>query len=100
MRCSVSLKDRVPIEELRRRLDIESISELVRRARLRWFGQVERKEQDDWVSACRNVLVEGDKGKGRGEKTWKECVVKDMKDLGLRREDAQDRVVWRNQILR
>jgi hypothetical protein len=96
--CSVSLKDRVPIEELRRRLDIESISELVRRARLRWFGHVERKEQDDWVSACRNVLVEGDKGKGRGRKTWKECVVKDMKDLGLRREDAQDRVKWRNGI--
>ena len=96
--CSMSLKDRVPIEELRRRLDIESILELVRRARLRWFGHVERKERDDWVSACRNVVVEGDKGKGRGRKTWKECVVKDMKDLGLRREDAQDRVKWRNGI--
>ena len=33
--CSVSLKDRLPIEELRRRLDNESISELVRRAKPR-----------------------------------------------------------------
>jgi hypothetical protein len=30
--------------------------------------------------------------KGRGRKTWDECVRKDMKGLGLRKEDAQDRV--------
>jgi hypothetical protein len=43
----MSLKDRVLIEELRRRSDIESISELVRQARPRWFGHTERKEQDE-----------------------------------------------------
>ena len=25
---------------------------MVRRGRLRWFGHVERKNGDDWVSAC------------------------------------------------
>ena len=27
----------------------------MRRGRLRWFGHVERKDVDDWVSACRNL---------------------------------------------
>ena len=96
--CSVSLRDRVPTDELRGRLNIESISELVRRARLRWFGHVERKEQGDWVSACRNVVVEGNKPRGRGRKTWKECVRKDMRDLGLHKDDAQNKLKWRNGI--
>jgi hypothetical protein len=96
--CSMSLRDRVPTDELRWRLDIESISELVRWARLKWFGHIEKKEQGDWVSACRNVVVEGNKPRGRGRKMWKECIVKDMRDLGLHKEDAQNRVKWRNGI--
>jgi hypothetical protein len=92
--CSVTLRDRVASKELRMRLGIESVLDLVRRSRLRWFGHVERKNNNDWVSRCRNVSVEGSKGKGRGRKTWNECVTKDMKDLGLCQGDAQDREKW------
>lgn len=38
----MSLRDGVSTDELRWRLDIERISEVVRWARLRWFGHVER----------------------------------------------------------
>ena len=34
-------------------------SEVVRHCRLRGFGHVEHKSGDDWVSACRNVVVAG-----------------------------------------
>ena len=37
-----------------RRLGIEGVVEVMRRGRLRYFGHVERKKVDDWVSACRN----------------------------------------------
>ena len=30
-----------------------------------WFGDVDRKEVDDWVSACRNLEVAGSRGRGR-----------------------------------
>ena len=40
-------------------LGIESVDEVVRRGRLRWFGHVEHKNGDDWVSAYRNVVVAG-----------------------------------------
>ena len=49
---------------------------MVRHGRLRWFGHVERKSGDDWVSACRNVVLTG-----RGRKTWRECVKDDMDEL-------------------
>ena len=31
---------------------------------------VECKSGDDWVSACRNVVVAGVRYAGRGKKTW------------------------------
>ena len=60
--CGVTLKDKIPTVELRRRLGVESVVEVMRRGRLRWFGHVERKETDDWVSACRNFEVAGSRG--------------------------------------
>ena len=42
--CGVTLRDKVPMVELRRRLGIESVVEVMRWGRLRWFGHIERKE--------------------------------------------------------
>ena len=60
---------------------------------------MERKDEGDWVSACRDLSVAGAKGRGKGRKTWKECVVDDMRKMNLRIEDAQDRGLWRSGIL-
>ena len=95
--CGVSLKNKCRSEELKDRLGIEGVADVVRRGRLRWFGHVERKEEKDWVSGCREVKVEvvGGRGRGRGRKTWKEVVEEDLKRDGLSREMAQDRDLWR-----
>ena len=69
--CGVTLKDKVPTVELRRRLGIEGVVEVMRRGRLRWFGHVERKEVDDWVSACRNLEVVDSRGRGKPRITWR-----------------------------
>jgi hypothetical protein len=73
--------------------------EVVRRGRLLWFGHVERESRDDWVKMCRDLVAKGTRRKGRGRKTWQECVNEDMKRRGLRRCDAQDRTMWRNGVL-
>ena len=57
--CGVTLKDRCISEELKKRLDIEDLADVVRKSRLRWFGHLERKDERDWVSACRNMVVPG-----------------------------------------
>ena len=55
--CGVSLKERS--EVLYSILGDQSVAEVVRRGRLRWFWHVECKNGDDWVLACRNVVVAG-----------------------------------------
>ena len=64
--CGVSLKDRKCSVDSYSLLGVQSVAEVVRRGRLRWFGHVERKSGDDWVSACRNVVVVGVRCVGRG----------------------------------
>jgi hypothetical protein len=96
--CGVTLKNRISNKEVYSRLNVEEVSDVVRRGRLRWFGHLERKSESDWVSACRYFDVDGDKQKGRSRKTWGECVKNDLKHLGLERDWAHDRVRWRGLI--
>ena len=98
--CGVSLKDRKCSVDLYSLLDVQSVAEVVRWRRFRWIGHVERKSGEDWVSACRNVVVAGVRCVGRGRKTWYECVTDDMVELGLHPEWAVFRDMWRGFISR
>ena len=59
------------------------------------FGHLTHKTGDDWVSACRNVEVAGEKCVSRGRKTRIECLNNNMKLLGLQPECASFRDMWR-----
>ena len=45
--CGVSSKERQPSTELRRRLGVEAIGDVMGRGRLRWHGHVARKNDCD-----------------------------------------------------
>ena len=83
--CGVSLKDRKRSVDLHSLLGVQSVADMVRHGRSRWFGHLECRGVDDWVPACRKVEVAGVRCKGRNRKTWNECV-KDMKVLDLHSE--------------
>ena len=53
--CGVKLSGRKANAELLSHLGIESVSDVVRRGRLRWFKHVEHLEPNHWVSACGSV---------------------------------------------
>ena len=67
----------------------------LRRRRLRWFGHVLRKDDEDWVKKCMALEVDGGRERGRPRKRWSDVVRRDMKKCGLAREDAYDRAKWR-----
>ena len=46
-------------EELRELLGLEPVSLMIKNSRLRWFGHVERKDDNDWVKRCITWEVEG-----------------------------------------
>jgi len=47
--CGVKLKDRLSSKELRERLGIDDIALVLQQNRLRWYGHVLQKDDDDWV---------------------------------------------------
>ena len=70
----MSLNDRRHSEDLCNLLGINCVADGVRHGRLRWFGHLEPKSVDDWVSACRGLVVERARGRGRSRKMWEQCV--------------------------
>jgi len=57
--CGVNLKYRLPSKELRERLGIDDIALVWQQNRLRWYGHVLRKDDDDWVKKCMEYEVQG-----------------------------------------
>ena len=92
--CGASLKTKISNNDLNKRLNVEAVTDVVRLGRLSSFGHLERKDSNDWVSSCRNFEVVGAKRQSRPRKTRGECVIGDMKSLGLKTERAQDRAKW------
>ena len=94
--CGVSLRDRYSCEELRARVGIKPIVDVMRQRRLRWFGHIERREDDSWLKKVQILAVDGHSGRGRPRKTWEHVIMEDLRVKGLRREVAQNRAEWRS----
>ena len=85
-------------EELRELLGLEPVTLMIKRSRLRLFGHVERKDDNDWVKRCVTWEAEGIRQRGLRKKTWWDCAKYDMESLGLSQKDAQSRNKWRRRI--
>jgi len=93
--CGTKLKDRLPSKELRERLGIDDIALVLQQNRMRWYGHMLRKEDNDWVKKCMEYEVEGP----RPKRTWREVVKEeDCQARKLNTEDAMDRSKWRKLI--
>ena len=76
----------------------DDIALVLQQNRLRWYGHVLRKDDDDWVKKCMEHEVEGPRPRGRPKKTWKEVVREDCLARKLNKEDAVDHCKWRRVI--
>ncbi len=61
----VTLRDRSFSSEVAERVDVDSIGELLRRQRLRWFGHVLRRGEDLEVGKVLTMEVAGAQGRRR-----------------------------------
>ena len=52
----VTLKDRKSSDELINRVSV-NIRNFIQRDKLRWFGHVERMNNDSWLKQCREIVV-------------------------------------------
>ena len=97
--CQVKLNEKVRFEVLQGRVGlIDDIVTVARKARLRWFGHVIRREPQQGIKRAYLYKTEGKVGRGRPRKTWYEVIRNDLKYTGVKEEEAWDRVKWRNAV--
>ena len=98
--CGVSLKNRRTSEELRKLVGVQPITTVIRSGRLRWYGHVMRKIDENLGKKCMVYRVEGRRPAGRPRRTWLESVEADMAELELDREDVYDRKKWIKNVMK
>ena len=96
--CSAKLADRVSLRNLRSRLDLASIDDVLRWGRLRWFGHLQRMDIDTWPHKICTFNVVGANPRGRPRKRWCDNIKDDLKRAGLNAAFALDRERWRDAI--
>jgi len=74
--CGVTVTDRFSCSELRDRLEIDDIITVIQRRRLRWYGHVLRKDEEEWVTMHglwgERCTTYRPRPGGRPKKTWSE----------------------------
>ena len=98
--CGISMKDRRTNEKWIRVVGVEPKTTVIRSSRLRWYGHVMRKHDEDWVKKCMEFRVEGKRPFGRPRGTWLESVDADISELEIDKEDIHDRKKWRTNVMK
>ena len=91
----LTLGDRKRNDDIRRILGVACITDKVREARLRWYGHVQWREEDDCVKRILKENVGAQRSRGRQRKRLIDVVKYNMEDLQLNVEDAENRAEWR-----
>ena len=68
----ISLMERIESEDIRKRAGICKITNKARENRMRWFGHVVRRDEDDWIRKAKEMAVEGRRSRGR-QNTMERC---------------------------
>ena len=74
-----TLWDRRRNEDIRAEAKVAPITGKVKENRMRWFGHVCRKREDDLVRQIWERKEEGRRGRGRPVKRWMDCVKEDLR---------------------
>jgi len=91
----LTLRDKKRNDDIRRIFGVACITDKVREARLRWFGHVQRREEEDCVKRILEADVRGQRSRGRQSKRWIDVVKYNMKDLRVDLMDMENRAEWR-----
>ena len=101
--CGVSRLDRLRNEEVRERTGVrKELADRVDTNVLRWFGHVERMDDERLLKKVVNARVDGRGARGRPRFGWMEGVKKALKnrmDVGEARQRARNRNEWRRMVM-
>ena len=97
--CAVKLVDRKNTEEQMEMLGLKkTLDRMTKANRVRWYGHVIRRENDNVLKKAMMMEVNGQRKRGRPKMTWKRQVEESVKKVGLKIEEAADRTRWREGV--
>jgi hypothetical protein len=96
MACGVTRLDRLRNDHVRGSLKVAPIASKAQESRLRWYGHILRRDEENIGRNVLDMEVGGKRRRGRPKTRWRDVIVKDMAAKGVTVVDAQDRIKWRS----
>ena len=97
--CGVQLEQHIRTQELRKKLGITSVTEENKWRRFRYFGHLQRMDKNVWPRRVNDYVVPRILPRGCPQLCWSDIITKDLKDLKIRKELADEGVEWRRAIM-
>ena len=94
----VTRKDKIRNEHVRNTVKVERLGMKMREGRLRWYGHVMRRDQEYVGRKMMEMELPGKRKRGRPKRRFLDVVKEDMKEVGAKEMDIEDRKMWRMMI--
>ena len=94
----VTRKDKIRNEHIRSTVKVERLGMRMREGRLRWYGQVMRRDQEYVGRKMMEMELPGKRRRGRPKRRFLDVVKEDMGEVGVRETVVEDRKMWRMMI--
>ena len=96
----VMRKDKTRNKHIRSTVKVEWLGMKMREGRLRWYGHVMRRDQEYVGRKMMEMELPGKRRRGRPKRRFLDVVKEDMKEVGVKEMDIEDRKMWRMMIRR
>ena len=94
----VTRMDKIRNEFIRGTAHVGKIGDKVREARLRWYGHVQRREEEYVGRRVLGMDLPGRRRRGRPKRRFMDAIREDMRVVGALEDDVRDRERWRRVI--
>ena len=87
----VTRKDKIRNEHIRSTVKVERLGMKMREGRLRWYGHVMRRDKEYVGRKMMGMELPGKRKRGRPKRRFLDMVKEDMKKVGAKEIDIEDR---------
>ena len=94
----VTRKDKIRNKHIRSTVKVERLGMKMREGRLRWYRHVMRRDQEYGGRKMMEMELPGKRRRGRPKRRFLDVVKEDMKEVGVKKIDIEDRKMWRMMI--
>jgi hypothetical protein len=95
--CGHTRMDKIENKDNRNKTKVTEMHRNIQEKRLRWYGHIQRREEEFVRKRVLRMEVEGKEAEGNGypRMRWMEFIKEDLTERKLKTQDAANRLCWR-----